>query len=87
MSKYKYYTRNARYRVSRSVHLGAQRAARGGSQETKRTPRSPNCKVHEQKGRKCAKCGTMLLRPEEYIIDWINQDLRVLCNECNPNRS
>lgn len=38
MGKYKYYTRNARYKVSRSVYLGATPAERERSPKTKNLP-------------------------------------------------
>jgi len=81
MNEYQYYTKNARYKVSRSVHLGAQRAAPDRSPETKQTLRSPNSQADEQTDRKCCKCGTVLKDTREYIIiDAIN--VKGLCNGC-----
>ena len=80
MNEYKYYTKNARHRVSRSVYLGAQRAAHKRPQ--KQLSRRPNCQVHERGGRKCYECGTVLLKPETYVMDWINQSLQALCMDC-----
>ena len=84
MDEYKYYTKNTRHRVSRRVYLGAQRAAHKSPQ--KQLPRRPNYQEREQGGRKCHKCGTMLLKPETYIMDWINQDLQAVCMDCYTGR-
>ena len=77
MNEYKYYRKNTRHRVSRSQYLGAQRAEK--SRETDQIPR----RVREQEGRKCGECGTVLQDKQEYIIDWINQDLQALCIGCH----
>ena len=84
MNEYKHYTKNTRHRVSRSEYFGAQRAAHKESQ--KQLPRESNCQGGEQGGRKCHNCGIILLKPETYIIDWINQDLQAVCMDCYTGR-
>ena len=77
----KYFTKNAYSPINRTQYIGAQRAEK--SRETDQIPRSPNCQVREQEGRKCGECGTVLKDKQEYIIDWINQDLQALCIGCH----
>lgn len=72
----RHYTKNAYSPVSRTQHIGAQRAEREISSETNQIP-TPG--VREEKGRKCHECGIMLKDTQFYIIDWINQNLQTLC--------
>ena len=77
---HRYFTKNAYSPVNRTQYIGAQRAEK--SRETDQIPRRPNCRVREQEGRKCGECGTVLKGKQEYIIDWINQNLQALCIGC-----
>ena len=76
----KYFTKNAYSRINRTQYIGAQRAEK--SHETDQIPRRPNRRVREQEGRKCGECSTVLQDKQEYIIDWINQNLQALCTGC-----
>ena len=76
----RYYTKNAYSPVNRTQHIGVQRTEK--SRETNQIPRKPNCQVREQEGRKCGKCGIVLKDKQQYIIDWINQNLQALCIGC-----
>lgn len=76
----RYYTKNTYSPVNRTQHIGAQRAEKSG--ETNQIPQRPNCRVREQEGRKCGKCGIVLRDQKQYIIDWINQSLQALCIRC-----
>ena len=49
----------------------------------KQLPRQPNCQGRERGSRKCHGCGTVLRKPETYIMDWINQDLQAVCMDCH----
>ena len=67
--------------VSISEHQGQHIKAK-----KKQLPRQPNCQGRKGEGRKCYECGTMLLKAETYIVDWINQDLQALCMDCYIGR-
>ena len=75
MSGYKYYRKNACYRVSRSEYFGAH----GAEQQIPEHKSSPAHPPNYEAGQKCYECGR---KSEKYIIDWIGRDFRVLCSKC-----
>ena len=76
----RYYKKNSYSPVTRTQHIGAQRAESQPSKKTAQRP--PNPSPREQERRKCYGCGIVLRDPKQYIIDWINEDLHPVCIGC-----
>ena len=77
MGTYRYYTKNARRKVSRSEYLGAT------PENKSNTAPPPNCEVHKETYRKCHHCSIVLKDMRQYIItNVINQDVQAECFGC-----